>query len=573
MKKRIIRVITILTVAVLLLTTIILTYSTAGEMEARNKAVLERTVTDLAKWSKTVETAQTLIENHDSSESRLHVLTSDGEVLNGSSFDRTVLENELFQNLLLKGEGSIRLNPQGEPLIVAIGSLSEGGYLVSMTALKPFSALDLPWQSILWALLILLLLAVAAGYFLTGYILEPVGELTVATGKITSGEMSSRIKVDHDPELRSLAGNFNTLSDRLESTALISSESQNQLEAILGSIDSGVIAIDRKYRIILFNPFARRIFGIYSDVIGKDIREVIVNANLDKMLTVSDEFEELFLSRNNNAVIRYKTTNLSSEKTAEQGRVTVIQDISDLKKLEQMRTQFVANVSHELKTPLTSIKGFAETLRDVEDPVVREKFLGIIDAESDRLKRLIDDILSLSSIESMESLKGSVVDAAEITIDSLQILEVQARDKNIDLSLIIRGQPEFTGDDDMFRQLVINLADNAIKYTEANGKVKVRLEEQDEFIVLTVQDTGIGISQEDLPRLFERFYRVDKSRNRAMGGTGLGLAIVKHITKAFGGTIQVDSKVGKGTSFTITLPAHRTQRDAGTGIRSYKFNE
>ena len=183
-------------------------------------------------------------------------------------------------------------------------------------------------------------------------------------------------------------------------------------------------------------------------------------------------------------------------------------------------------------------------------------------------------MLPLSSIESTEILKGDIVDAATVTIASLRLLEVQARDKNINLSLIIKGEPEFIGDADMFRQLVINLADNAIKYTEPNGKVKVRLEEEEDAVILSIQDTGIGIAEDHLPRLFERFYRVDKSRNRAMGGTGLGLAIVKHITIAFDGTIQVESEKGKGTTFTVTLPSHRTRTESpGARIQSYKFNE
>lgn len=574
MKRRIVLVFTLITAVVLFLITIILTYGSAGGMETRGRQQLEWTVAKLAEATGDTSQAVELVLTQSGSAPKLYVLGRQGEVLAGADRNEGVFSAPSFQSLLTQGSGSIRLNTGGEPVVAAAALLSDGGYLAAVTDLSSIGMARVRWLDNLPVLAIILIIVAMAAYFLSNYILEPVNELARATARISSGELSSRIKVNYDPELRRLAGNFNTLSDRLETTILVSLGNQNQLEAILGSMNSGVIAVDKNNRIIIFNPFARKIFGIYSDAIGKDIRDVIHSTDLDKMLTVSEQFQELSLKKNNSTIVRYKTTSLAAESSTEQGKVTVIQDITDLKKLEQMRTQFVANVSHELKTPLTSIKGFTETLRNVEDQMTREKFLDIIDAESERLQRLIEDILSLSSIESTEILKGDIVDAATVTIASLRLLEVQARDKNIDLSLIIKGEPEFIGDADMFRQLVINLADNAIKYTEPNGKVKVRLEEEEDAVILSIQDTGIGIAEDHLPRLFERFYRVDKSRNRAMGGTGLGLAIVKHITIAFDGTIQVESEKGKGTTFTVTLPSHRTRTEsAGARIQSYKFNE
>lgn len=574
MKRRIVLVFTLLAAAVLFLLTIILSYGSAGGMEFRGKQQLEWTVGELARAAGDTPEAVDLVLSQPGSGPTLHVLGRQGELLAGPDRYREVFSQPALQSLMEAGMGSVGLNAGGEPLVAAVAALGDGGYLVALTDLASLGLVPVRWLDILPVMAIILIIFALAVYLLTGYILEPLSELTRATARISSGELSSRIKVNDDPELRRLAGNFNTLSDRLETTILVSLGNQNQLEAILGSMNSGVIAVDKNNRIIIFNPFARKIFGIYSDAIGKDIRDVIHSTDLDKMLTVSEQFQELSLRKNNTTIVRYKTTSLAAENSSEQGKVTVIQDITDLKKLEQMRTQFVANVSHELKTPLTSIKGFTETLRNVEDQATREKFLDIIDAESERLQRLIEDILSLSSIESTETLKGDIVDAATVTIASLRLLEVQARDKNIDLSLIIKGEPEFIGDADMFRQLVINLADNAIKYTEPNGKVKVRLEEEADAVILSIQDTGIGIARDHLPRLFERFYRVDKSRNRAMGGTGLGLAIVKHIAIAFDGTIQVESEEGKGTTFTVTLPSHRTRPEAGaTRIQSYKFNE
>lgn len=573
MKRRLILVFTILAAVLLFLNTVILTYKSRSEVESSGSKQLEWAVSKLAESLGDTVKAKDLILEGTGSGPKLFVLGSQGEILSDAEGYAQVLKAVPFQNLINKGGGSIQFNPGDKPVIAALAKLPDGGYLAAVADLSSLGMEAGRWSEILPILAVILAVVALALYFLSDLILEPLHELTSATARISSGDLSSRIKGKDDPELRQLAGNFNTLSDRLETTVLVSLENKNQLEAILGSMNSGVIAVDKNNRIIIFNPFARRLFGIYSNAIGKDIRDVIQNTDLDKILTVSEQFQELALKKTTSTTLRYKTTSLTGDNTLGQGKVTVIQDITDLKKLEQMRSQFVANVSHELKTPLTSIKGFTETLRDVEDQRIREKFLDIIDAESDRLQRLIEDILSLSSIENTETLKGDIVDAATVTIASLRLLEVQARDKNIDLSLIIKGEPEFIGDADMFRQLVINLTDNAIKYTEPNGKVKVRLEEEEAVVILTVQDTGIGIAQDQLPRIFERFYRVDKSRSRGMGGTGLGLAIVKHITIAFDGSISVESQEGKGTIFSVTLPSHRIRPEAGGRIQSLKLNE
>ena len=423
----------------------------------------------------------------------------------------------------------------------------------------------------------LLVLAPIAGLIVLGVtdvVMRPVREIKTATSRIASGELSARVKIDDDAELAQIIQNFNSLADRLESTIIDTLDKQNQLEAILTSMNSGVIATDHKQKIIIFNPFAKKIFGIFEDVIGKPINTVLKRINLTELLTVKPEFSEISLGPMDQTTIRYKTSHLLGEDHNTSGLVTVLQDVSDLKKLEQMRSQFVANVSHELKTPLTSIKGFSETLRIVGDEATKNKFLDIIDVEAERLRRLIEDILSLSAIENQKSLAVEIVNAAEVVKETCSLLERAAGEKNIDFSLIIKGDPEFVGDIDKFKQMTINLVDNAIKYTEPNGKVKIRLEEQPTNLLLKVMDTGAGIGEEHIPRLFERFYRVDKSRDRAKGGTGLGLAIVKHIVLGFGGTIEVHSELGKGTVFTVLIPLFREESSPRNNrIQAFKFNE
>jgi two-component system phosphate regulon sensor histidine kinase PhoR len=236
------------------------------------------------------------------------------------------------------------------------------------------------------------------------------------------------------------------------------------------------------------------------------------------------------------------------------GKVITFQDITDMNRVELMRSQFVANVSHELKTPLTSIKGFAETLKFVKDDETREKFLDIIDKEAERLSRLINDILVLSNIES-----NLILDMEEFEPDSaieevLNIMRKIAINKNIKLEFENNNNNKrILGDRDKFYQLGLNLIENAIKYSkEISGRVEVSSYSKDGYYILTVKDNGIGIPKEDILRIFERFYRVDKSRKK--GGTGLGLAIVKHIVKIFNGEINVKSEIGEGTSFEVKIP-------------------
>lgn len=450
------------------------------------------------------------------------------------------------------------------------------GYLVSVASVDQIQPMSSFMDSQEIPLLFLHgALAALGAYLISKYLFRGLHEFINASGQISSGELTSRLQVHgRDPELQELSRHFNHMADRLESSVMDSLGNQTQLEAILGSMNSGVIAVDDHDHIIIFNPFARKIFGVFNEAIGKNIHEVIKSTDVDRLLKESDHYEELELNRAISSAVRYRTTEIVTEGKSEKGKVIVIQDITDLKKLEQMRSQFVANVSHELKTPLTSIKGFAEILRDVDDPATRTKFLDIIDQEAERLRLLIEDILTLASIENSERVSMDMVNTERETLGALKLLEVQAKAKNIRLTLLVRGNPRFVGDAGNWRQMVINLTDNAIKYTELNGRISLRLEEEEEKIRLTLADTGTGIPKEHLPRLFERFYRVDKSRDRAKGGTGLGLAIVKHIVLSFKGTIDVDSELGKGTTFTVTFPAYRENGESSQKeIKTYHLGQ
>lgn len=399
---------------------------------------------------------------------------------------------------------------------------------------------------------------------LTPGIVAPLEEMTAVAGSMAEGKLDTEVSVVTNNEVGALARSFNYMGLRLKETIGQITEERNKLQAILTSMTDGVIAIDREGHILLINPMVETMFSVrQEDVMGKSVIEVIRNYDLEKLLlgalAGNDSFtrEIQMLS----PMVRTFRVHLAPLKNASGpvGVVAVLRDITEIKELEQMRTDFVANVSHELRTPLTSIKGFVETLLDgaIEDKTVARHFLDIINDESDRLSRLINDILTLSRLEEKDAgVNKAPVEMAKVINNIVSILHSRIKEKNLDLRTDIADNlPVIQADQDMMGQLFINLLDNAIKYTPSGGRIRVEVQPAQQGIKVTVSDTGIGIPGKSLPRLFERFYRVDKARSREMGGTGLGLAIVKHILEQHGGSIEVQSELGRGTAFTFYLPA------------------
>lgn len=385
-------------------------------------------------------------------------------------------------------------------------------------------------------------------------LLKPITDLTFITSRISKGEFHRRAKTFSGDEIGELAKNFNEMADKLEFTLNEVTDKQNRLEAILQSMDSGVIAVDRNNKVIMINPYAKKMFGVTKDIIGQNLLDNIRDFELENIFHKSDDdYKEIKILWPQERELRIKTADIIN-RSEHIGTVAVVQDITEVKKLEIMRTQFVANVSHELKTPLTSIKGFAETLKYVEDTETKEKFLNIINEETERLTRLITDILILSHIEQQTELKKEKVDVNKIVEDVYNLMKNTADIKEIHLSIEQEKLKPLIGDADKFKQMLINLVDNAINYSEIGASVCIGTQYKADRCILWVQDTGVGIAKEQIPRIFERFYRVDKARSRAKGGTGLGLAIVKHIVLKFNGKIYVESELGRGSKFVIEIP-------------------
>jgi two-component system, OmpR family, phosphate regulon sensor histidine kinase PhoR len=393
---------------------------------------------------------------------------------------------------------------------------------------------------------------------LSNYMVKPVKKLQEITAAIANGDLNRRVKINRDDEIGKLAKTFNNMGEKLQYTLNESMEQNNKLQAILTSMDSGVIAIDINYRIIMINPYARKIFGINENIIGNNLMDSIRNFELEDIFKEEKkEHREIKIIWPREKNLRIKTADIINDSNNKIGTVAVVQDITDIKRLENMRSEFVANVSHELKTPLTSIKGFSETLKYVDDDENKNKFLNIINDEADRLTRLIDDILTLSHIENYKNFERERINIKEVIENVCYLMKDTAKKKNIEIKSYASDVLNICGNKDRFKQMLLNLVDNAVKYSNEGGLVEVGNKLEGKNHIIWVKDNGVGISKEHQERLFERFYRVDKARSRRQGGTGLGLAIVKHIVMEFNGTIKIDSKVGMGSKFTVFIPVSK----------------
>ncbi|AQS03772.1 sensor histidine kinase [Clostridium beijerinckii] len=384
-------------------------------------------------------------------------------------------------------------------------------------------------------------------------IVDPVKELESVTLKMTHGDYKIRANINTNDELGTLGNSFNNMAEQLQIKIREVIDNQNKIESILKSMESGVIAVDNCNMVISINPCAESLLGIKKNIVGECLLDHIKDYDIIRFLEQDDvNDKEIKIRHPIERDFKIKKSAMVDGMEGV-GKVITFQDITDINRVELMRSQFVANVSHELKTPLTSIKGFAETLKFVKDDETREKFLDIIDKEAERLSRLINDILVLSNIESNLAVDMHEFEPGSVIEEVINIMRKTAINKNIKLEFKDNSNEKIFGDRDKFHQLALNLIENAIKYSkDTAGKVEVLSYNEDKYYCLRVKDNGLGIPKEDISRIFERFYRVDKSRKK--GGTGLGLAIVKHIVKIFNGEIYVKSELGVGTCFEVKIP-------------------
>ena len=395
---------------------------------------------------------------------------------------------------------------------------------------------------------------------------KPIEKVSSTMDKLLKGNYRARINQSTNGTIGDLSSKINALARNLSELTIQEQIQAEQLSTVIDNSESGLVLIDEKGYIHLVNRKFLSMFGSKaSDYIGYLYYDVLENEQIHH--TVQETFlyeknvKHLFsLDKDDSRDKQYLEivgAPIFNERNMLRGAVLVIYDITEFKNLEVMRKDFVANVSHELKTPITSIKGFSETLLDGagDEEETRNQFLKIINDESHRIQLLIDDLLILSKLEKDEfELDYTNISVNELLADILPVIEQQAEQKKVFFNFLSEKNYEFEADEEKIKQVLINLLANSINYTPEQGEISLDVNSTDEDITFKISDTGIGIEKEGLPRIFERFYRVDKARSRDTGGTGLGLAIVKHIVEVHKGRIEVESEVGKGTSFTVFLP-------------------
>jgi len=417
-------------------------------------------------------------------------------------------------------------------------------------------------KTIFLALLFALGFAFLIGSVLSAGIIKPINKIILVSRKFAAGDFKKRIYHDAHDEVGELALTLNKMAQDIEDKVKEVNTQNQHLKAILNSMIEGVIVIDNKGKVVSVNPTIEKIFQVSkAQVEEKDFLEGVRNNEINEIVvSVIKEGKlvsgEIALNWPVQRIFQVNASPLFSQE-AISGCLLVIHDITEIRRLETMRRDFVANVSHELKTPLTSIKGFVETLLEgaIDDKENNRHFLEIIKEHADRLDTLISDLLDLSALESREiGPKKEKFNLHKLTQDILSGFKSQLKKKNIEAKNDLPVDLTLSAEKDKIEQVLVNLIDNAIKFNREKGKIMIYSEDSAGGIKVTVEDSGIGIAEKDAPRIFERFYRVDKGRLREMGGTGLGLSIVKHIIELHGGNVAVESIEGLGSKFFFILP-------------------
>jgi two-component system phosphate regulon sensor histidine kinase PhoR len=507
---------------------------------------------------------------------RVTIIDGSGKVLGDSDEDSSKMENHIgrpeVQAAMVHGWGratryshTIRI----DMLYVAVAikpGMPDGGYIrLSMPLHQVEEAMGRITRRVAAGAFVMFLAAIILGMYFSRQITSKVGDMAAFTREVASGGFERRLRAGGSDELGVLAGNLNEMAGQLSEKLDAITREKATLEAVLGGMTEGVLVSDKDGRVILVNRRVQEIFGLKKDAaLGRPFLEVIRNAELLRLIRVAHERREVvtgevevqlpeslyFLAGCVPLVMKGEFA----------GAVLVIHDITRLKGLERVRRDFVANVTHELKTPISAIQGFSETLLAgaIDEKENARRFLGIIESNSRRLARLIEDLLTLSKIELGEvTLELKEVSLENVCREAAALLEPRIKEKALKLSLEFPGDtPKVKADRDKVYQVVLNVLDNAVKFTPEGGSVSMTAKSvEDGMVELAIRDTGSGVPPDLLPRIGERFFRVDPARSRELGGTGLGLAIVKHLMKAHDGTFAMDSYPQKGTTVTLGFKA------------------
>jgi len=535
----------------------------------------------LARGAPPAEVRAWAVEAARPTETRVTLIAIDGRVLGDSEVavaDLGRVENhagrpEVREALAGRIGRDLRTSATvGTPLLYVALPVHDGGRLVGVLRLAlPLSVVSASWAAVhrvmLWGGLVALAVAFAIGLFVARRVTRPVVEMQAIARRMSEGDFTARAPERSPDEIGTLGRALNAMAAGLREKIQDLEQEQAKATAILDGMVEGVIAVDGRDAILLINERARAMFGLGAERReGKPFLEVVRNADLHEILrgvrTAGEggvARHELRLAGPADRRLQVNAVPLRLARD-EIGAVMVLHDVTELRRLEQVRTEFVANVSHELRTPLTAIHGYLETLLGgaLEEREHARRFLEIVFRQTERLGRLLDDLTDLSNIElGRIAMRLEPVRLDEVVDSVLAIIAPKAEAGRVALaSELAPGLGPVSADRDRLAQVLINLVDNAVKYTPEGGRVTVSARPAaDGRVEVAVADTGIGIPPADLPRITERFYRVDKARSRELGGTGLGLAIVKHLVLAHGGELRIESTPGRGTTVRVTLAA------------------
>ena len=554
--------------------------------------MIKSTVVDFIESGRLQELRKFSVDSGRASGTRITIVAGDGKVLVDSNEDPESMDNHRNRPEIVEafkgGSGtSLRFsNTLGERMLYSAipftvhmaGAVEQPTDSQAVLRLAvPVTAIDSALSELSFKLLLGTIVAVFAAFLITllvtRNISRPLEEMTRRAEYYSEGDFSQRMtikKLTASREIATLAGAMDKMADQLDEKINTIINQRNQLETVFSSMVEAVIAVDLDERIISINEAAAAMFKIdrqqsQGRLVQEVIRNVAIHQKIRYVLDSEEALEDeiILIGSNGESYLQTHAVSLYNGNSKSIGVLVVLNDVTKLRRLEKVRSDFVANVSHELRTPITSIRGYVETLLDgaLDDREDAVKFLGIVLRQSEQLSEIIDDLLCLSRIEEDAQEGIMTVDSQPLLPlleDAVQTCRYKADQRNVALVLDCPKDILLKTHRTLMEQAIVNLLVNGITYSESGGTVTilVRPAQQDGVakVQISVQDNGIGIAREHLPRLFERFYRSDKARSRKMGGTGLGLSIVKHIVQAHAGRVEVKSKLGEGSEFIITLP-------------------
>ena len=530
------------------------------------------------------EQLQELIQNFEQPiQMRFTVVDTEGVVLADSENDPAEMNNHFnrpeIQDVLEQDEAfgeSIRYSTTQDfnMMYVALPLVSEGETVGAVRTSLSLGVIDVAmnrlWFSLSIALGLMFLIAAIASTMLARSITRPIDSIMNVTSRLRKNDYSSRVNTEAKGEIGDLSQSINALAASLQRQMKEIEENEQQLTSIISNMVSGVMLVNQDGKVVLLNSAMERFLSQHKgNLIGQPYEKVgerfALSPHIHAVFETNEKVhEEVHSYYPQERIMDAHLAPYYGQGWQQRGVIVVLHDITEIRRLEKMRSDFVANVSHELKTPVTSVRGFSETLMsgEVTDEETTKQFLKIIYDESQRLDRLIRDLLNLSKIERQKMpLNLETLNMTALVHEVSVTLQGAVEEKRTRLVLPDPSKDVYLqGDEDRLRQIILNLVGNGINYTAEGGTVTVSLKENVEKVRLIIKDDGIGIPEESLPRIFERFYRVDRARSRHSGGTGLGLAIVKHLIESHHGEIEVESREGEGTTFTAILPKKQEEK-------------